>query len=200
MSVHDVIERDEGQTQTGPDRVRKAVIEAAQRLFAERGIHAVSVREIAREVGVSHTLLHLYFGSKDEIVREVLMRRNGVAAENISSAPDAATGIADAFRGVANDREWLRVLAAGLIEGIVPHTMTTNPQAQLAFIERFKGQEQSKDSVDYRVIGAATTAMVIGWAVAHDWVRNGAGYEDMSDEELVDGMANLLQRMVSDYS
>ena len=56
----------------GRDAVRKALISAAARCFAERGIGAVSVREIAKEAGVNHGLVHRHFGSKDGLVHETL--------------------------------------------------------------------------------------------------------------------------------
>ncbi|TDM06607.1 MAG: hypothetical protein C4K60_19060 [Ideonella sp. MAG2] len=47
----------------------------AQRLFAERGIDAVSLREIAREAGqLNNSALHYHFGSKDELIRAILVR------------------------------------------------------------------------------------------------------------------------------
>ena len=56
----------------GRDAVRKALISAAARCFAGRGIGAVSVREIAKEAGVNHGLVHRHFGSKDGLVHETL--------------------------------------------------------------------------------------------------------------------------------
>lgn len=186
--------------QSGPERVRAAVVDAATKLFAERGIHAVSVREIAREVGVSHTLLHLYFGSKEEIVREVLTSRNGRYAAAIDGSSDIAVGVKAAFTQLAADRDWLRAVAAGLIEGIIPHRVQTNPMAQAAFLKKFEGAEPSDDRVDPRLMGAAITSMIVGWAVTQDWLREGAGLGDLTDEEFVDGMGSLLERMVHDYS
>ncbi|RCW63621.1 TetR/AcrR family transcriptional regulator [Pseudorhodoferax soli] len=49
------------------------LLETAQRLFAERGIDAVSMREIAREAGQrNNSALHYHFGSKEALVRAIL--------------------------------------------------------------------------------------------------------------------------------
>nr|WP_255672860.1 TetR family transcriptional regulator [Glycomyces amatae] len=40
---------------------------AARRLFAEEGFESVSMRRIAGEAGVDPSLIHHYFGSKDEL-------------------------------------------------------------------------------------------------------------------------------------
>lgn len=50
-----------------------ALITTAQRLFAERGIDAVSMREIAREAGQkNNSALTYHFGSKEALVQAIL--------------------------------------------------------------------------------------------------------------------------------
>jgi AcrR family transcriptional regulator len=49
----------------GPNVTRPAILEAAQRAFAERGYEATSVRAIAGEVGVDPAVVLHFFGSKD---------------------------------------------------------------------------------------------------------------------------------------
>jgi AcrR family transcriptional regulator len=46
---------------------RTRLIEAAERLFAERGVRAVSIRDIAAEAGVNSALIAYHFGSKEEL-------------------------------------------------------------------------------------------------------------------------------------
>ncbi|WP_030265193.1 TetR/AcrR family transcriptional regulator [Streptomyces violens] len=52
------------------------VLEAAARLFYERGIHAVGVDLIAAEAGVTKKTLYDRFGSKEQIVVEYLADRD----------------------------------------------------------------------------------------------------------------------------
>ncbi|MEV7421533.1 helix-turn-helix domain-containing protein [Streptomyces sp. NPDC091212] len=65
----------------GPHRVTltpgaRRVLEAASRLFYERGIHAVGVDLIAAEAGVTKKTLYDRFGSKDQLVVEYLAARD----------------------------------------------------------------------------------------------------------------------------
>jgi len=46
---------------------RRDVLTSASRLFSERGLGQSSVREIAREAGVSLGTVHHYYGSKDDL-------------------------------------------------------------------------------------------------------------------------------------
>ncbi|MFH8793324.1 TetR/AcrR family transcriptional regulator [Streptomyces sp. NPDC017941] len=54
----------------------RRVLEAAGRLFYERGIHAVGVDLIAAEAGVTKKTLYDRFGAKDQIVVEYLADRD----------------------------------------------------------------------------------------------------------------------------
>src|SRR3954467_4704826 len=54
----------------------RRVLEAAARLFYERGIHAVGGDLIAAEAGVTKKTLYDRFGSKEQIVVEYLADRD----------------------------------------------------------------------------------------------------------------------------
>lgn len=55
---------------------KAALIHAAERLFAEKGLGAVSVRDITRAAGArNESALHYHFGTMDALVREVFAHR-----------------------------------------------------------------------------------------------------------------------------
>src|ERR1043165_9214739 len=53
---------------------REAIVEAAQRLFLQRGFGSVSMDELAEAAGVARRTLYNQFTSKEEIFREMLLR------------------------------------------------------------------------------------------------------------------------------
>ena len=53
------------------------ILDVAERLFAEEGFAATSLRAITSEAGVNLASVNYHFGSKDELVREVFTRRLG---------------------------------------------------------------------------------------------------------------------------
>lgn len=55
---------------------RAKILDAAFRRLATEGYAALSVREIARDAGVNHALINYHFGSKDQLVIEVLDAAN----------------------------------------------------------------------------------------------------------------------------
>ncbi|MBS0363662.1 MAG: TetR/AcrR family transcriptional regulator [Proteobacteria bacterium] len=71
---------------------RERLCEAAERLFAERGPDAVTMRQLAAELGVSPMTPYRYFEDKDDILAAV--RANGFTrfAEALETARDGAAG------------------------------------------------------------------------------------------------------------
>ena len=65
---------DDGNRVRDPGQTRALVIDAAERLFAERGFAATSMRDISAASGVSHPLIHHHFGSKEELYAAVKRR------------------------------------------------------------------------------------------------------------------------------
>jgi TetR/AcrR family transcriptional regulator len=54
---------------------RSTLIETATRLFAERGLHGVSIRELASAAGVSISMISYYFGGKEGLYSSVLQEQ-----------------------------------------------------------------------------------------------------------------------------
>ncbi|MFJ3043284.1 MULTISPECIES: TetR/AcrR family transcriptional regulator [Streptomyces] len=80
-----------------PHRVRmtpgaRRVLEAAERLFYEHGIHAVGVDLIAAEAGVTKKTLYDRFGSKEQIVVEYLAGRDERWRDLLAGRLEAAGG------------------------------------------------------------------------------------------------------------
>jgi len=53
------------------DQMRQRLAQAALELYAEQGYEAVSFRELAQRLGISHTLPYRYFDNKDALFAQV---------------------------------------------------------------------------------------------------------------------------------
>ena len=72
------VTRTEADGTTGRRSVREANVEAfldaAERLLVREGAAGISTRQLAREAGQNHGLVHYYFGSVDELLLQTLER------------------------------------------------------------------------------------------------------------------------------
>lgn len=78
-------------TDTEPQpTTRDRILNAAERLFAQRGYYGVTIRQITREAGVDVALANYYFGPKANLFRAVLGRRaeelHGAILESVEAA------------------------------------------------------------------------------------------------------------------
>src|SRR5215217_8504245 len=80
---------------------RGQILEAARRVFAERGFRRATTREVARAAGVSEGTIYNYFEDKDALLMAILERLN----ETERRAEDFEEGMATDFRGFL--REYL---------------------------------------------------------------------------------------------
>lgn len=126
-------------TEGGPTRER--LIEVAERLFAERGFTATSVRHITAEAGCNLAAVNYHFGGKDQLYEEVFRRRleatRGQRLESIrqtvaeaggSPSLEAllrsfATAFLEPFMTTSEGRQWHRLMRRELHEPHLPQGM-----------------------------------------------------------------------------
>jgi AcrR family transcriptional regulator len=71
------------------------ILDTAEDLFSKHGLHGVTLKEVAKRVGVHHTLLNYYFADKKALFDAVFARRAVVTSERrmrVLDEYDAATG------------------------------------------------------------------------------------------------------------
>jgi AcrR family transcriptional regulator len=64
--------------------VRLRVVDATERYVERNGLSRIRIEEIAEEAGCSRATIYRYFADKDELVREVLIRRAQRIASKLS--------------------------------------------------------------------------------------------------------------------
>jgi AcrR family transcriptional regulator len=83
---------------------RDAILNVAEELFAERGFHGVSVREIADAAGVRQSLVHYHFSNKETLYAAVYGRRsapiNGQRVTRLREILDEAGADQPALRDI----------------------------------------------------------------------------------------------------
>jgi AcrR family transcriptional regulator len=112
---------------------RNRLLEEAERLFAERGFEATSVRDITAAAGANLAAVNYHFGGKDKLYREVFRRRlNAVKEQRLAAVRAAAArddGLEDLVRSFTEAvlapfvdvREGVRVTQLVVREFADPH-------------------------------------------------------------------------------
>jgi TetR/AcrR family transcriptional regulator of autoinduction and epiphytic fitness len=80
---------------------REAIVDAAQRLFLQRGFGAVSMDDLATAAGVARRTLYNQFASKEEIFREMLTRVTAQLETALPPGIETQGDVEDVLRVVA---------------------------------------------------------------------------------------------------
>lgn len=125
---------------------RQRILASALALFAGRGMGGTSIRQIARDAGVSLAMVHHYFGSKDDLYAaciQQMYRELSHVREPLLSALSAGAPLSElaeravrtTFRFARGHQLAVRLLLRGVIEaGELDETRQR--EQQIPFLER----------------------------------------------------------------
>jgi AcrR family transcriptional regulator len=94
-----VSHEDEPGLTTRAEQTRSAIVEAALRLFRERGYDAATMRAIAGAAGVSTGNAYYYFSSKEDLIQEFYLRSHAEHAAACRDLLDRDDDFATRLRG-----------------------------------------------------------------------------------------------------
>ena len=178
---------------SGREQTTAVILDAAEKLFADSGFTAVTVRDIAAEAGVSHALVHRYLGSKQDVYRAMLARRENVIRDAAPEQLDLLEATSLMLReAVLNQRTYVRLIAHSALHGL-SYEQTVGRFAATARLTELaqqtaadEGAARDPDAPDPRFVIASVVAMLIGWSAAREWILRAADLEPLGDDEFAD--------------
>jgi AcrR family transcriptional regulator len=178
----------------GREQVRSAVLTATSALVAERGPDGFSVREIAARAGVNHALVHRHFGTKADVLEQMLAAdaEAVVAAVVESGLPTSGEAGGDVVA------ELLDLLAARpSYWRTLVHAVLDSPEAALPgtalTTELFSGLWRDGD--DERAVPTSVAGMtVLGWLIFGQFMTDATGADP---EETRRAVADQVAALIS---
>jgi AcrR family transcriptional regulator len=189
---------------------------AAERLFADKGIDAVSLRAINTAAGTNVASLHYHFGSKQSLLRaliqersrEIHRRRESLLERLEAEDPVTARGLAEAFAipvaeiAAAGADAWVRFIANMISTAhpaldVVTQGFFDHGRRFQQLVERLH-PDWSRGTVVFRLSQAMSlTFRVLGNV---DAVRStvAAGGIEMDADEVLEELIDLLTVHLSD--
>jgi TetR/AcrR family transcriptional regulator, repressor for neighboring sulfatase len=174
--------------------VSEALIDAAAALASERGSGHVTVRDIATRAGVNATLVHRYYGSKQNLMRAAMMRAQERLASRIEEVPEVVEGAAAIVHATLRERELIATLTRATLDGVFADIPADNP-AMAILLERFQQEAADRGGGrhDPRIVVACLSAATVGYALLGDYIRHGTGLDDRPDDEVEALLVEVLR-------
>ncbi len=107
--------RSSGRNATGK---RERILQAAIKIFSEKGFFNAKVSEIAASAGVADGTIYLYFKNKDDLLISLFEEKMGEVVEDVRRRVAEIPGALDQLRLFIHNHMGLLVREAGLIEVI----------------------------------------------------------------------------------
>jgi AcrR family transcriptional regulator len=195
------------------DHTRAAILNAAERLYADRGFGDVTLRDIVAAADVNLAAVNYHFGSKDELIAELYVSRSLATNRerlNELKAAEAAGG------GRAGIDAVLRALVGPPLRGCLGPNRQRSDAARFmirASIESVPAIRKIRNrEIDHlRRFAAAMRRSLpdhsdvdIYWglhfalAMAHQTIRDGERLEKLSDRQCdLDDVGGIIERIVA---
>jgi AcrR family transcriptional regulator len=152
------------------ETLRKAILDAAAKLFIERGLAGTSMRDIANELGLTRTAVYYYFKNKEEILKG-LTEDVTLSAKKTSEKLAARRDIdpAEALRGLVEQHarlilsrpEEFRVIDRNEVD-MPPKLKAASEAARRQVFENFSEViQRGIDSGVFRPVDARVAALAI---------------------------------------
>ena len=192
----------------------EAILLAAEQVFAQRGFDGTSVREVAECAGVTHALVHRYFGTKDDLYKAVLARNEDVIRDAAAGVDGLTQAAALMLReGLAHHRPYLRLIVDSALRGVpfestVVRFSATERLIELAGRVARDGAQAVTPDDDAVATDAETTGrlavvlavtLYLGWAAAGHWVVAAGGLRDVDEETLTAALERAVTILLEGF-
>jgi AcrR family transcriptional regulator len=78
-----------------PADLKEACVQAAREVIAEHGVEGLSMRDVARKLGISHQAPYRHFASRDHLLAEIMRRCFADFARHLDQRPPGSDPHAD---------------------------------------------------------------------------------------------------------
>jgi AcrR family transcriptional regulator len=102
---------------------RKQILDAATQVFAEKGFHRATIKDIARVAGIADGTIYTYFTSKTEVLLEILNRLNESAEREQQLMPESGQDMRSFFTSYLRQRMSLLWPNAEVFQAVLPEML-----------------------------------------------------------------------------
>src|SRR5215469_6701021 len=114
---------------------RKQILDAATQVFAEKGFHRATVKEIAGKAGIADGTIYTYFASKTEVLLGILHRLNESTEREQQLTPERGQDLRSFFTAYLRQRMSLLWPNAEVFQVVLPE-MLVNEELRALYYQQ----------------------------------------------------------------
>lgn len=185
--------------------VKDRILKVATDLFAQYGISAVSIRKIAEGAGINHALIIRYFGSKDNLVTEILHREISSLTTVFPAHPsqDPLFTLANFRRILLNtlstDQKAMRLIVRTGLDGLSPeqYVDATHERAANLIAKWIKSRQTDPSLPDAKFVSILLTSALFSLVSIDPWLMTSVGLPPDDFEKQKSGIIDTAVWMIA---
>jgi len=187
--------------------VKDRIIDVASKLFAQHGVAGISIRKIAEEAGINHALVFRYFGSKDELVTEILRRELSTLKNTFSVIPDKTSDAVQNLRNLLlgflnNNQDLVKLIVRTELDGLSPESYIDQNSERLAskLANWIESQQTDKNLPNAKLVSIVVIGTLISLVTISPWLITSVGYpltgSDKRSEDVIDVLMWIIYQAI----
>lgn len=188
---------------------RTSILEAARRLFARQDISAVSIRDIAKEAGVSHGLVQQYFGTREQMIAGIIQHEieefgGRFAMQPPGGAEETLAALRSSLEsGRARFHDYALLIMRAELTGVRPEKMLdpATPTPAMALADAIRGLQtrapKKSAKMDPHLVAAYINAALFAFETLSPWLMASVGLKPADYEARVGEIADISLRLIA---
>lgn len=191
------------------ETTKEKILSAARVLFARNGIAGTSIRSIAQDAGINHTLIIQYFGSKEKLATEILRREIShytmiTAIEPGKDAPEVIAAMRQNLLHLMTDPDTktvVQLIMRAEMDGMAPERMIDESSGRVinTLSNFIRSNQKSANTQDASLSSIVILGAIASLITISPWLLSAAGIPEKdfekSKEEIADILIGLIIRM-----
>jgi AcrR family transcriptional regulator len=181
-------------------QVRNILRKAAE-LLATGSPSEVSLRRIAKEAGVSYSLIHRHFGSKEALVFRIFQAFTDYGDAYTRASPDIYEAVRQAF--YADSGAFAQIFSWAVVDRADPERVWPGPTSNTVLTEHIQhawdrqlSMPETRPVFDARVVSAFINLIISLWDFYAPYMQVMIGYPERDAESVKTEILELIQLLV----
>jgi len=183
--------------------VKDRILNVATELFAKFGVDGVSIRRIAAEAGINHALIIRYFGSKDELVTEILQQRISKLTSTYpvpeQSPVKTMAGLRQMLLNSMTDKDTMRLIVRLELDGLSPESYVDENSVKAATLIAKWIQSQQKDEKlpDAKLVSVVIVGALFSLVSIAPWLMTAVGLPPEDFEKRKEDIMDVIMLIIA---
>ncbi len=187
---------------------KERILNVATNLFAQYGVNGTSIRKIAEEAGINHAIIIRYFGSKEELVQEILIREISMLTSKYPIKPgQSSIKTIQGIRGIlqnnlVTEKNTMRLIIRSELDGLSPESYLdeNNERAANLIAKWIASQQVDKNLPDARYVSLIIIGAIFSLSFMAPWLMTSVGFQpddyEKKKEDIMDVVAWIITKAI----